>query len=55
MITVKKERRILADGTAVLLAYEAENDELDVYFGENRKATGIQLADHILLRLDRAE
>lgn len=55
MIAVQKERRVLADGTAVLLVYEAESDELNVYFGENRKATGIQLADHILLRLDRAE
>ena len=55
MITVKKERRVLADGTAALLVYEAESDELNVYFGENRRATGVQLADHILLRLDRAE
>jgi hypothetical protein len=52
MITVKKERRVLADGTAALLVYEAESDELNVYFGENRRATGVQLADHILLRLD---
>ena len=52
-ISVQKEHRVLADGTAVLLVYEVESDELDVYFGENRKATGVQLADHILLRLDR--
>jgi hypothetical protein len=55
MITVKKERRVLADGTAALLVYEAESDELNVYFGENRRATGVQLADHILLRLAQAE
>jgi hypothetical protein len=54
-ISVQRERRVLADGTAVLLVYESQSDELNVYFGENRKATGIQLADHILLRLDRAE
>ena len=54
-ITVEKERRVLADGTTVLMVYEAESDELDIYFGENRQATGVQLADHILLRLDQAE
>jgi hypothetical protein len=54
-ITVEKEKRILADGTETLLAYEAESDELNIYFGENRKATGVQLSDHILLRLDRTE
>ncbi len=54
-IIVEKEDRVLADGTKVTLAYEAESDELNIYFGENRKATGIQLTDHILLRLDRAE
>ncbi len=41
-ITVKKEDRVLADGTKMTLAYEAESDELNIYFGENRKATGIQ-------------
>ncbi len=54
-ITVEKEERVLADGTKALLVYEAESDELNIYFGENRPATGIQLSDHILLRLDRAE
>jgi hypothetical protein len=51
-IVVRKDRRVLADGTTALLVYEAESDELTIYFGENYKATGVQLADHILLRLD---
>lgn len=54
-ITVGKKEQVLADGTRALLVYEAESDELNIYFGENRKATGVQLSDHILLRLDRAE
>jgi hypothetical protein len=55
MITIEKEKRVLADGTEALLVYEAESDELNVCFGENRKATGVRLSDHILLRLDRTE
>lgn len=54
-INVVQERRVLPNGTEARLVYEAESDELDIYFGENRPATGIQLADHILLRLDRTE
>jgi hypothetical protein len=54
-IRVEKERRVLSDGTEALLVYETESDELNIYFGENRTATGLQLSDHILLRLDRAE
>ena len=54
-ITVEREQRVLADGTEVLLVYEAESDELNIYFGKNRQATGVQLADHILLRLDQAK
>lgn len=54
-INVLQERRVLPDGTKARLVYEAESDELDIYFGENRPATGVQLADHILLRLDRME
>ena len=54
-INVVQERRVLPDGTKARLVYEAESDELDIYFGENRPATGVQLADHILLRLDRME
>ncbi len=54
-IVVRKDHRVLADGTTALLVYEAESDELTIYFGENYKATGVQLADHMLLRLDRVK
>lgn len=54
-IIVGKKEQVLADGTKALLVYEAESDELNIYFGENRQATGVQLSDHILLRLDRTE
>ena len=34
------------------LAYDEDGDILEIFFGENRPATGIELTDHILLRLN---
>lgn len=41
------------DGETVRLVYEQETDMLDIYFGENEAATGIELTDQILLRINR--
>ena len=41
------------DGTSVRLEYDREADILEIFFGENEPATGIELTDHILLRLNR--
>jgi hypothetical protein len=37
----------------IRLAYDEQADMLDIFFGENRKGTGVELTEHILLRLDR--
>jgi hypothetical protein len=41
------------DGTPVRFVYDEEADILELLFGENAPATGIELTDHIILRLDR--
>lgn len=40
-------------GETIRLAYDKNEDILDIFFGENEPATGIELTDHILLRLNR--
>lgn len=41
------------DGTPVRFVYDEEADILELFFGENAPATGIELTDQIILRLDR--
>lgn len=41
------------DGTPIRMAYSEEDDTLEIFFGENVKATGVELTDHILLRIDQ--
>ncbi len=41
------------DGTAVRLVYDPEADILEIFFGENEPATGIELTDYIVLRLNQ--
>jgi len=40
------------DGKAIRLVYDENEDILDIFFGENKLATGIELTEHILLRLE---
>jgi len=40
------------DGTPVRLVYDHEADILEIFFGTNEPATGIELTDHIMLRLN---
>lgn len=48
------KREIIAkDGTPVRLVYDHEADILEIFFGENESATGIELNDHIVIRLNR--
>jgi len=42
------------DGKAIRLVYDENEDILDIFFGENKLATGIELTEHILLRLELA-
>ena len=41
------------DGTPVRLVYDQEADILEIFFGENEPATGVELTDQILLRLNQ--
>lgn len=41
------------DDEKVILKYDEGQDILDIYFGKNQPATGVELTDHLLLRLDR--
>ena len=48
-----QQTRITAhDGTSVRFVYDEEADALELFFGANGPATGIELTDHIILRLD---
>jgi hypothetical protein len=42
-----------ANGETIRLVYDESGDMLDIFFGENQPATGVELTDHILLRLNR--
>jgi hypothetical protein len=41
------------DGTAVRFTYDQEAGILDIFFGANEPATGVDLTDHVVLRLNR--
>lgn len=44
---------IAANGEKARLVYDEGEDVLEIFFGENEPATGVELTDHILLRLDQ--
>ena len=46
---------IAHDGTPVRFVYDQEADILEMFFGENEVATGVELTDHIMLRLNRQD
>ncbi len=41
------------NGTPVQLIYDREADILEVFFGENQPATGVELTDNIIIRVDQ--
>jgi hypothetical protein len=41
------------NGQTIRLVYDENEDMLDIFFGENEPATGIELTDHILLRMNQ--
>ncbi len=41
------------DGTPVRFDYDQEADILEIFFGENEPATGVELTDYIVLRLNK--
>ena len=44
---------LVSDGTPARLMYDQEADILEIFFGTNEPATGIDLTDHIVLRLNQ--
>jgi hypothetical protein len=55
MSDLKLHRREIKNenGEITHLVYDENEDILEILFGENEPATGIELTDHILLRLNR--
>jgi len=43
-----------ANGETIRLIYDESGDILDIFFGENKTATGVELTEHILLRINSA-
>ena len=41
-----------ADGTDVRMVYHQEADILEIFFGQNETGTGVELTEHILLRVN---
>ncbi|HEX9975085.1 MAG TPA: DUF2283 domain-containing protein [bacterium] len=52
-INLHKSELKAANGEKIKLVYDSNEDMLDIFFGENLSATGVELTDHILLRLNR--
>lgn len=52
-LKLQKTEITARDGTLVRLVYDEEADILEIFFGENGPATGIELTDTMILRLDR--
>lgn len=48
----KTEKRAI-DGSVVRFVYDPEADILEIFFGENQPATGVELTEDIILRLNR--
>ena len=41
------------NGETIRLIYDENGDILEIFFDENEQATGVELTDHILLRLNQ--
>jgi hypothetical protein len=52
-LKIQKTEITAKDGTPVRLVFDEDADILEVFFGENGPATGIELTDHVILRLDQ--
>ncbi len=53
-IQINHKESGISNGETIRLVYDEEGDMLDIFFGENEPATGIELTDNILLRVNRA-
>ncbi len=51
-LELSKTEMLANDGTPLRLVYDQESDLLEIFFGDNESATGIELTDYIILRLN---
>jgi hypothetical protein len=52
-LKLQRTELLAGDGTPVRLVYDEDTDVLEIFFGENGPARGIELTDQIVLRLAR--
>jgi hypothetical protein len=52
-LKLQKSEMLAANGEKIRLVYDESEDMLDIFFDENEPATGVELTDHILLRLNQ--
>jgi hypothetical protein len=52
-IKIQSSETTANDGTQVRLVYDQEADSMEIFFAENETATGIELTDYILFRLNK--
>ena len=52
-LNLSQSQVMATNGETVRLVYDEGADILELFFGENEPATGIELTDHILLRLNQ--
>ena len=55
MNNIRRHQTVITteNGRDIRLIYDEDADMLDIFFDENEAATGIELTDHILVRLNR--
>jgi len=51
-LNLHKTEMTANDGTPTRLIYDQEGDILEIFFGKNESATGVELTDQIVLRLN---
>ncbi|HRJ42572.1 MAG: hypothetical protein KJZ86_13215 [Caldilineaceae bacterium] len=54
-LKLQKNELIARDGTPVRFVYDTEADILEIFFGENGSATGIELTDQMILRIEQKQ
>jgi len=52
-LNLYKTEMIADDGTSVRLVFDEEADILEIFFGENEPATGVELTDQIIIRFNQ--
>lgn len=52
-LKLQRTEMVAQDGTPVRFVYDEEADILEIFFDQNGPATGIELTNYIVLRLDQ--